>query len=103
LALVVAALVTLGFGVKVPLWPFISWLIKAHVEASTEFSIFLSGLLVKFGVIGMLKSIALMGQQSLLTVVAVVGCLGILEATARMLAQIDLKRVVALTTVVETN
>lgn len=45
----------LGFGVKVPLWPFVSWLLKAHVEASTEFSILLSGFLVKFGVWGVAR------------------------------------------------
>ena len=37
-----------GFGVKLPIWPFYGWLPKAHVEASTNFSIFLSGVLVKF-------------------------------------------------------
>ena len=30
-----------GFGVKLPIWPFYGWLPKAHVEASTNFSIFL--------------------------------------------------------------
>lgn len=48
-------LMLLGFGVKVPLWPFVSWLLKAHVEASTEFSILLSGFLVKFGVWGVAR------------------------------------------------
>jgi NADH:ubiquinone oxidoreductase subunit 4 (subunit M) len=38
----------MGFGVKLPIWPFYGWLPKAHVEASTNFSIFLSGVLVKF-------------------------------------------------------
>ena len=33
----------IGFGVKLPVWPFYGWLPKAHVEASTNFSIFLSG------------------------------------------------------------
>jgi len=37
-----------GFGVKFPIWPFYGWLPKAHVEASANFSIFLSGVLVKF-------------------------------------------------------
>ena len=40
--------VLIGFGVKLPIWPFYGWLPKAHVEASTNFSIFLSGVLVKF-------------------------------------------------------
>ena len=45
----------LGFGVKLPIWPFYGWLPKAHVEASTNFSIFLSGVLVKFAFFGFLK------------------------------------------------
>ena len=44
-----------GFGVKLPIWPFYGWLPKAHVEASTNFSIFLSGVLVKFAFFGFLK------------------------------------------------
>lgn len=42
-----------GFGVKIPTWPFLSWLLKAHVEASVEFSILLSGFIVKLGVLGL--------------------------------------------------
>ena len=45
----------IGFGVKLPIWPFYGWLPKAHVEASTNFSIFLSGVLVKFAFFGLLK------------------------------------------------
>ena len=48
-------LLLIGFGVKLPLWPFYDWLPKAHVEASTNFSIFLSGVLVKFAFFGFFK------------------------------------------------
>jgi NADH-quinone oxidoreductase subunit M len=37
----------IGFGIKIPVWPFHYWLTKVHVEAPTGFSIFLSGFLVK--------------------------------------------------------
>jgi NADH:ubiquinone oxidoreductase subunit 4 (subunit M) len=47
--------ILIGFGVKLPIWPFYGWLPKAHVEASTNFSIFLSGVLVKFAFFGLLK------------------------------------------------
>jgi NADH:ubiquinone oxidoreductase subunit 4 (subunit M) len=40
----------IGFGVKIPVWPFHYWLTRVHVEASTGFSIFLSGFLVKAAV-----------------------------------------------------
>jgi formate hydrogenlyase subunit 3/multisubunit Na+/H+ antiporter MnhD subunit len=49
----ITSLLVLGFGVKLPIWPCFSWLLKAHVEASVEFSILLSGIIVKFGVLGL--------------------------------------------------
>jgi formate hydrogenlyase subunit 3/multisubunit Na+/H+ antiporter MnhD subunit len=49
-----------GFGVKLPVWPFYGWLPKAHVEASTNFSIFLSGVLVKFAFFGLLKCLTIL-------------------------------------------
>jgi formate hydrogenlyase subunit 3/multisubunit Na+/H+ antiporter MnhD subunit len=96
-------LLLMGFGVKIPLWPFISWLLKAHVEASTEFSILLSGFLVKFGIWGLVRVGELGDFAGWAQVVTCVALIGILEAVARIGAQVDLKRIVALTTVVEAN
>ena len=96
------ALGLFGFMVKVPLWPFSSWLLKAHVEASTEFSIYLSGFLVKFGVIGLFKLIANAGQGPNAAMLSL-GLLGSIDATLRLIAQIDLKRIIAALTIVETN
>jgi len=45
----------LGFGIKVPIWPFYYWLTKTHVEAPTFFSIYLSGFLVKVALYGFYK------------------------------------------------
>ena len=53
-----------GFGVKFPIWPFYDWLPKAHVEASTNFSIFLSGVLVKFAFFGFLKYLINLGLDT---------------------------------------
>ena len=93
----------LGFGVKVPVWPFTSWLLKAHVEASTEFSIFLSGFLVKFGVIGFYKIIISVGSGQVALIGVFVGLVGIIESSFRLWGQVDLKRIVAITTIIETN
>ena len=93
----------LGFGVKLPLWPCFSWLLKAHVEASVEFSILLSGVIVKFGALGIFR---FMSQGNFFLnnqVLAACSLLGILEASFRLFAQRDLKRIVALTTVIELN
>lgn len=45
----------LGFAVKVPMWPFHFWIARAHAEGPTNLSIFLSGVLVKLSIYGMLK------------------------------------------------
>lgn len=45
----------LGFGFKVPIWPFHYWLTKTHVEAPSGFSIYLSGFLVKSALYGFYK------------------------------------------------
>jgi formate hydrogenlyase subunit 3/multisubunit Na+/H+ antiporter MnhD subunit len=51
----------IGFGVKIPVWPFFSWLLKAHVEASVEFSILLSGFIVKLGILGLWRILDIFG------------------------------------------
>ena len=44
-----------GFGVKIPLVPFHTWLPDAHVEASTPISVLLAGVLLKLGTYGLLR------------------------------------------------
>lgn len=92
-----------GFGVKVPIWPFTSWLLKAHVEASVEFSILLSGFIVKLGILGLWRVLDTFGVDWLYLIVFASSCLAILDATLRLFVQTDLKRIVALTTVIEMN
>lgn len=58
-----ALLFMVGFGVKIPTWPFVSWLLKAHVEASVEFSILLSGFIVKVGVFGLYRILLAVGAS----------------------------------------
>lgn len=93
----------LGFGVKLPIWPCFSWLLKAHVEASVEFSILLSGVIVKFGALGVYKFINQAGFVLNNQVLMACSLLGIIEASFRLLGQRDIKRIVALTTVIELN
>jgi len=93
----------LGFGVKLPLWPCFSWLLKAHVEASVEFSILLSGVIVKFGALGVYKFINQAGFFLNGQLLMACSLLGVIEASFRLLGQRDIKRIVALTTVIELN
>ncbi len=48
-------LMFIGFAVKMPLFPFHTWLPDAHVEAPSPISVFLAGLLLKMGAYGFLR------------------------------------------------
>ena len=93
----------IGFGVKIPVWPFISWLLKAHVEASVEFSILLSGFIVKLGILGLWRILDALAPDWIYLLIFFVSLMAICDATVRLFAQTDLKRIVALTTVIEMN
>ena len=90
-----------GFGVKLPIWPFYGWLPKAHVEASTNFSIFLSGVLVKFAFFGFLKVLLVIQLEPTFFYVYPFLSIGIVDAVFKLFYQIDLKKLVAYSTVVE--
>lgn len=95
--------ILIGFGVKIPIWPCLSWLLKAHVEASVEFSILLSGFIVKLGILGLIRIIDNFLNNYMLYILIAFSILAIFDATLRLFAQQDLKRIVALTTVIEMN
>ena len=90
-----------GFGVKLPIWPFYGWLPKAHVEASTNFSIFLSGVLVKFAFFGLLKCLLTIQIEPTFFYIYPFLVIGITDAVFKLFYQIDLKKLVAYSTVVE--
>jgi len=91
----------LGFGVKLPIWPFYGWLPKAHVEASTNFSIFLSGVLVKFAFFGFLKCLLTIQLEPTFYFIYPFLIIGITDSVFKLFYQIDLKKLVAYSTVVE--
>ena len=91
----------IGFGVKLPIWPFYGWLPKAHVEASTNFSIFLSGVLVKFAFFGLLKCLLTLQLEPTFIYVYPFLVVGVSDAVFKLFYQIDLKKLVAYSTVVE--
>lgn len=90
-----------GFGFKIPIWPFHHWLTKTHVEAPSGFSIFLSGFLVKSAVFGFYKLSNLLGGQIDTTLFSVFAFMGTLDASYKMWAQTDLKKLVAYGTIQE--
>src|SRR3989339_1182312 len=52
---IVYAALFLGFAIKVPIFPFHTWLPDAHVEAPTAVSVILAGVLLKMGTYGLLR------------------------------------------------
>jgi len=93
----------LGFGFKVPIWPFHYWLTKTHVEAPTGFSMYLSGFLVKTALYGFYKLTNLLGNDLNSIFFTTIIILGILDASMKMWGQTDIKKLVAYCTIQEMN
>ena len=88
----------IGFAIKVPMFPFHTWLPDAHVEAPTPISVILAGVLLKLGTYGMMRiNFPLFPEvfQASLYVIAVFGAINILYGAFCALAQSDLKKLVA--------
>lgn len=98
---ILSAFFICGFGVKFPIWPFYDWLPKAHVEASTNFSIFLSGVLVKFAFFGFIKCILSLQLEPTLYWIFPVLFIGLVDSISKVYYQIDLKKLIAYATVIE--
>ena len=96
LLLIVGILV--GFGIKIPLVPFHTWLPDAYVEASTPIAILLGGVLAKLGTYGILRfglSLFPEAWATLAPSLAVWGTVSVLYGALAAIAQKDIKRMVA--------
>ncbi|MFM8580518.1 MAG: NuoM family protein, partial [Planctomycetaceae bacterium] len=91
-----------GFAIKVPLFPFHSWLPLAHVEAPTAGSVLLAGVLLKIGSYGFLRfALPLVPAGALWAfhAVALLAVIGIIYGALLALAQEDIKKLVAYSSV----
>jgi len=91
-------LLFLGFAVKVPVVPFHTWLPDAHVEAPTPVSVILAGVLLKMGTYALLRFNFTMlpgVAEDLAAPIAAIGVISVLYGAMLALAQQDLKRIVA--------
>ncbi|MFN3927374.1 MAG: NADH-quinone oxidoreductase subunit M [Pseudanabaenaceae cyanobacterium] len=87
-----------GFGIKTPLVPFHSWLPDTYVESSTSTAMFLGGLLAKLGAYGLLRFCMPLfpeAWENLSPLFALWGGIGILYGAITAIAQKDIKRMVA--------
>jgi len=92
----------IGFAIKVPVFPFHTWLPLAHVEAPTAISVILAGVLLKMGTYGLLRiSYPLLpGEAAAFSyTLAILGVINILWGAMCAIAQIDLKKMVAYSSV----
>lgn len=90
--------IIIGFGIKIPLVPFHTWLPDAHVEASTPISVLLAGVLLKLGTYGLLRfgmNLLPEAWSFVAPALAIWAVVSVLYGASCAIAQKDMKKMVA--------
>ena len=92
----------LGFAIKVPMFPFHTWLPDAHVEAPTAGSVILAGVLLKMGTYGFMRVLMPMLPHAFARfwwAIAILSLIAIIYGAFVAMAQTDLKKLIAYSSV----
>jgi NADH-quinone oxidoreductase subunit M len=92
----------LAFAIKVPMFPFHTWLPDAHVEAPTPGSVILAGVLLKMGTYGFIRFAMPMFPEAALRalpLIATIAIIGIIYGALVAMVQKDVKKLVAYSSV----
>ena len=91
-----------SFAVKIPMWPFHTWLPDAHVQAPTAGSVILAGVLLKMGGYGFIRfSIGMLPQATefFIPFIMILSIIAIIYTSLVALAQTDIKKLIAYSSV----
>jgi len=100
--LAAALLIVAGLAVKAPMWPLHTWLPDAHTAAPTVGSVLLAGVLLKMGTYGLVRiavPVVPEGFEQLAPYLAALGVVGIIYGSLACLAQREIKRLIAYSSV----
>jgi NADH-quinone oxidoreductase subunit M len=102
LQLLIFLLIYLAFAVKIPMFPFHTWLPDAHTDAPTEVSVILAGILLKMGAYGLIRVCLTLlpeGTHEFAIWLAVLAAINIIYGAAICLVQTDMKKLIAYSSV----
>jgi NADH-quinone oxidoreductase subunit M len=95
-------LIFVAFAVKIPMFPFHTWLPDAHTDAPTEVSVILAGILLKMGAYGLIRiclTLFPQGVHDFVGWLAVLAVINIIYGAAICLVQTDMKKLIAYSSV----